>query len=236
MFKSPNIQRYVNCEGKWSRQQLYTMPEQEDEYDNVNESDKISIQKQLFSMGFLPNYIDTAFKIYETNYGYGYNIEVITDIIVRLQCKDEVKQNKNYNDDNKMMDMKSEEKQSVCIETYDIKSVDNNAENKNNNDMINESDLGMISINEIKDENEKEQEEWNTCNLIPPELILKRIRHLYFESQKRIMFVAELEWNISDKILELYPLDINIFTFDIRENLQFSSHTYVERVSDNKTC
>eukprot|EP01084_Bolivina_argentea_P008718 16316_1 len=91
MFKSPNIQRYVNCEGKWSRQQLYTMPEQEDEYDNVNESDKISIQKQLFSMGFLPNYIDTAFKIYETNYGYGYNIEVITDIIVRLQSEDMTK-------------------------------------------------------------------------------------------------------------------------------------------------
>eukprot|EP01084_Bolivina_argentea_P008720 16318_1 len=90
------------------------------------------------------------------------------------------------------------------------------------------------SVTYVNDNNNDENK--NPSELIPPELNLKRIRHLYSQSQKRMTLVAELEWNVSDKILELYPLDINIFTFDIRENLQFSSHTYVERVSDNKTC
>eukprot|EP01084_Bolivina_argentea_P078858 143096_1 len=44
IFKSPNIQRYIDCEGKWSRTQTFGIPEQEDDYDNVNGSDKISIQ------------------------------------------------------------------------------------------------------------------------------------------------------------------------------------------------
>eukprot|EP01084_Bolivina_argentea_P016967 31686_1 len=129
------------------------MSEQEDEYDNFNESDKISIQKMLNSMGFLPNYIDRAFKIYEKNYGYGYNIEVITDIIVRLQCKDEVQQNRNDNNDNAMMDMKSEEKVSVC--------TDNNNADDN-----------------------KQNEEWNPSDLIPPQLNIKRVRHVFVASQE----------------------------------------------------
>jgi len=42
-------------------------------------------------MGFQANYIQRAFKVYEKNYGHSYNVEVITEIIVRLQNKDKQK-------------------------------------------------------------------------------------------------------------------------------------------------
>eukprot|EP01083_Nonionella_stella_P178094 628110_1 len=52
------------------------------------------IQEMLGSMGFEPNYMQRAFKVYEKNYGHSYNVEVITEIIIRLQNKDQVKLNK----------------------------------------------------------------------------------------------------------------------------------------------
>eukprot|EP01084_Bolivina_argentea_P055638 101969_1 len=51
-------------------------------------SNKQNIQETLVSMGFQRNYIVRAFKVYEVNYGHSYNIEVITEIIIRLQRKD----------------------------------------------------------------------------------------------------------------------------------------------------
>eukprot|EP01084_Bolivina_argentea_P055635 101960_1 len=51
-------------------------------------SKKQNIQETLVSMGFQRNYIGRAFKVYEINYGHMYNIEVITEIITRLQTKD----------------------------------------------------------------------------------------------------------------------------------------------------
>eukprot|EP01083_Nonionella_stella_P051704 137271_1 len=51
------------------------------------------IQEMLVSMGFQPNYIQRAFRVYEKNYGHSYNVEVITEIIVRLQNKDKIKLN-----------------------------------------------------------------------------------------------------------------------------------------------
>merc|ERR1712130_637475 len=53
------------------------------------------ITSMLISMGFPPNYIQRAFKVYEKNYGHSYNVEVITEIIVRLQNKDKAKKAKN---------------------------------------------------------------------------------------------------------------------------------------------
>ena len=58
-------------------------------------SNKQDIQQILISMGFPSNYIGRAFKVYEKNYGYGYNVEVITEIIVRLQNKDKRRANRN---------------------------------------------------------------------------------------------------------------------------------------------
>eukprot|EP01083_Nonionella_stella_P153343 492613_1 len=52
------------------------------------------IQEMFVSMGFQPNYIQRGFKVYEKNYGHSYNVEVITEIIIRLQNKDEMKLNK----------------------------------------------------------------------------------------------------------------------------------------------
>ena len=49
---------------------------------------KKDIQDMLVSMGFKPNYIQRAFIVYVKNYGNNYNVEVITEIIVRLQNKD----------------------------------------------------------------------------------------------------------------------------------------------------
>jgi len=57
-------------------------------------SNKGDIQEMLISMGFQANYIQRAFKVYEKNYGHSYNVEVITEIIVRLQNKDKSKQGK----------------------------------------------------------------------------------------------------------------------------------------------
>eukprot|EP01084_Bolivina_argentea_P055637 101964_1 len=51
-------------------------------------SNKGNIQETLVSMGFQRNYIVRAFKVYEVNYGRSFNIEVITEIITRLQNKD----------------------------------------------------------------------------------------------------------------------------------------------------
>eukprot|EP01084_Bolivina_argentea_P055636 101963_1 len=51
-------------------------------------SNKQNIQETLVSMGFQRNYIVRAFQVYEANYGHSFNIEVITEIITRLQTKD----------------------------------------------------------------------------------------------------------------------------------------------------
>eukprot|EP01084_Bolivina_argentea_P051727 95152_1 len=57
-------------------------------------SNKQTIQETLVSAGFNKNYIDRAFKVYEKNYHYfkvdgnNYNIDVIKEIIVRLQQND----------------------------------------------------------------------------------------------------------------------------------------------------
>eukprot|EP01083_Nonionella_stella_P225266 801057_1 len=55
---------------------------------------KKDIQEMLVSMAFEPTYIQRAFKVYERNYGRSYNVEVITEIIVRLQNKDKIKLNR----------------------------------------------------------------------------------------------------------------------------------------------
>lgn len=52
---------------------------------------KRNIQQHLKSMGFPSNYIQRAFKVYEKHYGHGYNVEVLVEIIVRLQNKDKCK-------------------------------------------------------------------------------------------------------------------------------------------------
>eukprot|EP01084_Bolivina_argentea_P268925 456912_1 len=49
------------------------------------------MEETLVSLGFQKNYIGRAFKVYEKNYGFSYNIEVMTEIIVRLQNKDKLK-------------------------------------------------------------------------------------------------------------------------------------------------
>eukprot|EP00486_Rosalina_sp_Unknown_P003695 CAMPEP_0201577096 /NCGR_PEP_ID=MMETSP0190_2-20130828/23310_1 /ASSEMBLY_ACC=CAM_ASM_000263 /TAXON_ID=37353 /ORGANISM="Rosalina sp." /LENGTH=715 /DNA_ID=CAMNT_0048008757 /DNA_START=120 /DNA_END=2264 /DNA_ORIENTATION=- len=64
-------------------------------------SNKKDIQEMLVSMGFKPNYITRAFKVYEKNYGHSYNVEVITEIIVRLQNKDKAKQKSKGSDKDK---------------------------------------------------------------------------------------------------------------------------------------
>eukprot|EP01083_Nonionella_stella_P281037 956253_1 len=51
-------------------------------------SSKSDIQEILSTMGFHPNYILRAFNLHERNFGNEYNVEVITEIIVRLQKKD----------------------------------------------------------------------------------------------------------------------------------------------------
>eukprot|EP01083_Nonionella_stella_P191531 708832_1 len=55
---------------------------------------KQNITEALISMGFQKNYIVRAFKVYEKTYGHSYNIEVITEIIIRLQNKDKAKKSK----------------------------------------------------------------------------------------------------------------------------------------------
>ena len=42
----------------------------------------------LASMGFPSSYMRIAFKVHGKNYGHSYNVEVITEIMVRLQNKD----------------------------------------------------------------------------------------------------------------------------------------------------
>eukprot|EP01084_Bolivina_argentea_P065937 120201_1 len=58
-------------------------------------SNKRNIQETLVSVGFSKNYIVRAFKVYEKNYGHNYNIDVIAEIISRLQNKDRAKKQSN---------------------------------------------------------------------------------------------------------------------------------------------
>eukprot|EP01084_Bolivina_argentea_P256570 432020_1 len=51
-------------------------------------STKETIQAKLVSLGFEQSYIQRAFKVSKKNWGHISNIEVITEIIVRLQNKD----------------------------------------------------------------------------------------------------------------------------------------------------
>eukprot|EP01083_Nonionella_stella_P094816 266135_1 len=53
---------------------------------------KEDIQEALLSYGFQQNHIQRAFKAYERNYGHRYCVEVITEIIVRIQRKDKNKE------------------------------------------------------------------------------------------------------------------------------------------------
>eukprot|EP01083_Nonionella_stella_P076680 209088_1 len=56
---------------------------------------KRDIQQMMVDMGMDKSYIQRAFKVYEKNYGHSYNIEVITEIVVRLQHKDKCKMHRN---------------------------------------------------------------------------------------------------------------------------------------------
>eukprot|EP01083_Nonionella_stella_P135522 412243_1 len=51
-------------------------------------STKSSAQTDLLSMGFPAPYIQRAFKIFEKNYGLSYNVDVLAEIVIRLQHKD----------------------------------------------------------------------------------------------------------------------------------------------------
>eukprot|EP01084_Bolivina_argentea_P086764 156792_1 len=68
----------IDCYGQKSKAKSYR-------------SEKQNITDSLINMGFPSNYIQRAFKVYEKNYGHKYNVEVITEIIVRLQNKDKKK-------------------------------------------------------------------------------------------------------------------------------------------------
>eukprot|EP01083_Nonionella_stella_P040239 109329_1 len=52
---------------------------------------KRDIQQMMVDMGIEKLYIQRAFKVYEKSYGHSYNIEVLTEIVVRLQNKDKHK-------------------------------------------------------------------------------------------------------------------------------------------------
>eukprot|EP01084_Bolivina_argentea_P266758 452602_1 len=56
-------------------------------------SDYLITYEQLISIGFTKHYIDRALKVYERNYGkrFNYSMEVIIEIISRLQKKDKNK-------------------------------------------------------------------------------------------------------------------------------------------------
>eukprot|EP01083_Nonionella_stella_P207185 752901_1 len=62
-----------------------------------NKSDKSDIQDILSTMGFHPKYIHRAFNLYEKNYGHKYDVEVMTELIVRLQKKDKAKRQSKEN-------------------------------------------------------------------------------------------------------------------------------------------
>eukprot|EP01084_Bolivina_argentea_P240173 403561_1 len=54
-------------------------------------AEKQNITQMFITMGFSKNHIGRAFTVYERNFGHSYNIEVITEIIFRLQRKDQSK-------------------------------------------------------------------------------------------------------------------------------------------------
>eukprot|EP01084_Bolivina_argentea_P220726 374025_1 len=52
--------------------------------------------QDLSTMGFNVNHINRAFKIYKKNYGTVYNLSVLTEIVIRLQSKDNQKRHSNF--------------------------------------------------------------------------------------------------------------------------------------------
>ncbi len=88
-------------------------------------SNKKDIQEMLVNMEFKPNYITRAFKVYEKTFGHSYNVEVITEIIVRLQNKDKAKQRKKPELDIESMTVKKlkEELKARTLKTTGNKST-----------------------------------------------------------------------------------------------------------------
>eukprot|EP01084_Bolivina_argentea_P279289 477460_1 len=123
-------------------------------------------------------------------------------------------------------------REKLTTQKGDIEQIKRMMKSNNNNN----NDVDIDDNNNGNNNDNTEIEEWNPADLIPPQLRIKKIKHIYFQSEKRMVLTAELEWSISDKTLQIYPLDMNQFTFDICENLQFKSHEYVARVKNNKTC
>eukprot|EP01083_Nonionella_stella_P176827 619764_1 len=60
-------------------------------------SSKSNIQQILSTMGFQSNYICRAFNSYEKHYGHKYDVEVMTELIVRLQKNDKAKRQSKEN-------------------------------------------------------------------------------------------------------------------------------------------
>jgi len=56
-------------------------------------STRDDVHAMLVNLGFTDNYINRAFKVYEKNYGMSYDVDMLTELIVRLQNKDKNKKN-----------------------------------------------------------------------------------------------------------------------------------------------
>eukprot|EP01084_Bolivina_argentea_P038454 71086_1 len=93
-------------------------------------SSKKSICDELIAMGFQKNYIDRACKIYEKNYGHSYNTEVITEIIRRLQNKDNDKKKRKLTPLN-INDIAPPNKKRKISNAIDFKTNDENNNNIN---------------------------------------------------------------------------------------------------------
>eukprot|EP01083_Nonionella_stella_P287383 978213_1 len=93
-------------------------------------SSKQSICDELIAMGFQKNYIDRAFKVYEKNYGHSYNTKVITEIISRLQNKDNDKKKRKLTPLN-INDIAPPNKKRKTSNAIDFKTNDENNNNIN---------------------------------------------------------------------------------------------------------
>eukprot|EP01084_Bolivina_argentea_P088233 159325_1 len=65
-----------------------------DENKNNNNNNEYKMQNKLKILGIEDKYIHRSLKVYEKHYGFKYKIEIILEIIYRLQVKDKLKKQK----------------------------------------------------------------------------------------------------------------------------------------------
>eukprot|EP01084_Bolivina_argentea_P288839 495824_1 len=215
--------------------------EGEDKKDFESEQESIvnkkHIQKILTAMQFARGYIDRAFKVYETNYGYAYNIEVITEIIVRLQSKDKEKHKNNeqlaqhQNNDN--------EKNNISPLNFQTLTLDELNQGKLNSDLLQQRMEEKESDHQNVEDLNSNENSFDESNEIIIEELKQKIEEMKEDEKKMNDETEKLKLkvgNLQDELESLKEFTVNIDILDEQQldALQLKLQHRINLIKDAK--